>query len=108
MSGTIITLGVKGIGVVANKIVGYALAWSTGLRYTAIVAVVGALVITVLWSVFGRNKFFPKDKSYVDLQSKEIVKSLHADPVHITHLPSFDARKLQYLQRPKYSPSALT
>jgi hypothetical protein len=111
MSGAIILLGIKGIGRVANEIVNAFLQVSTGLRYTAIVSVISVLCLTIVWSLIGRNKFFPKDGSYMEVQSKAILKSLKKEPMglsHTPHLPSFEARKLQYLQRPTYLTSQLT
>jgi hypothetical protein len=100
--------GISGLGRVANAFVEKILSISTGLRYTAIVAVVGVLCLTILWSFTSKNKFFPKDPSYAEIQSKAILQALKKEPIsHSAHLPSFETRKLQYLQRPMYSPSQL-
>lgn len=103
--------GVAGVGTVANNFVNALLQVSTGLRYTAIVAVIAVLCLTIIWSLAGKNKFFPKDGSYMDVQSKAILHSLKTESAHSAttpHLPSFETRKLQYLQRPTFMPSQLT
>lgn len=102
--------GISGVGRIVNEFVTSLLAYSTGLRYTAIVAVIGVLCLTIIWSLAGKNKFFPKDGSYMEVQSKAILHALKSEKVNPveSHLPSFETRKLQYLQRPTYFTSQLT
>jgi len=102
--------GFSGLGRIANDFVTSILSYSTGLRYTALVAIIGVLCLTVVWSLTSKNKFFPKDGSYSEVQSKAILRSLRKEPIvtHAEHLPSFETRKLQYLQRPTFYASSLT
>jgi hypothetical protein len=102
--------GFSGLGQLANDFVEKILSYSVGLRYTALVAIIGVLCLTIIWSLTSKNKFFPKDSSYSEVQSKAILHSLRKEHTTspVEHLPSFATRKLEYLQRPTFSPSALS
>jgi hypothetical protein len=62
---------------------------STGLKSVAIIALFGALALTALWSLFGRYKLFPKNKTFKEVQTTEILKALKTykfpKPVPVTH-----------------------
>jgi hypothetical protein len=98
------------VGGIINYFVRSLLSATNGIKFFAVLGVVGFIALTGLYSIFGKAKFFPKDANVQDVQAREVQKALKTfkfpiiPPVKTT-VKSFNERKLSYLQKPLLYPS---
>jgi hypothetical protein len=63
-------------GGLLNLLVASLLQISTGFKQFAVIVALFALALIAVWSLFGRYKFFPKNQSFKEVQTKEILKAI--------------------------------
>ena len=106
LTNTIVVL----VGGIINYFVRALLSATNGIKFFAVLGVMGFIALTGLYSLFGKSKFFPKDANVQDVQAKAVQKALKTFKFPIippvkTPVKSFSERKLAYLQKPLLFPS---